>query len=81
VPGYVTTGWQSIAAPKNTPVAIIDKINKEVNLALVDPKFTARLLELGGIPFVSSPTEFGRFIIEVTAKWTKVIREGGIKAW
>lgn len=80
VPGYVATGWQGIGAPKNTPVAIIDKINKEVNLALVDPKFRARLVELGGIPFVSSPAEFGKFIIEFTAKWTKLIREAGIKA-
>ena len=80
VPGYVATGWQGIAAPKNTPVAIINKINKEVNLGLIDPKFAARLVELGGIPFVSSPAEFGKFIIEYTAKWTKVIREAGIKA-
>lgn len=80
VPGYVATGWQGIGVPKNTPVAIIDKISKEVNLALVDPKFTARLVELGGIPFVSSPAEFRKFIIEFTAKWTKVIREAGIKA-
>jgi tripartite-type tricarboxylate transporter receptor subunit TctC len=76
----VATGWLGIGVPKNTPVAIIDKISKEVHLALVDPKFTARLVELGGIPFVSSPAEFRKFIIDFTAKWTKVIREAGIKA-
>lgn len=80
VPGYEATGWLGIGAPKNTPAAITDKINKEINLALADPAFTARLVELGGVPFASSPTEFGKFIVEFTDKWGKVIREAGIKA-
>jgi tripartite-type tricarboxylate transporter receptor subunit TctC len=80
VPGYVAGGWQGIAAPINTPTVIIDEINKEVNLALVDPKFRARLLELGGIPFASSPAEFSKFIVGFTDKWSKIIREAGIKA-
>jgi len=49
-------------------------------LALVDPKFRARLLELGGIPFASSPAEFSKFIVGFTDKWSKIIREAGIKA-
>ena len=82
LPGYEATGWQGIGAPANTPVAIIDRINREVNLALVDPKFTARLVELGGVPFASSPAEFGKFIVEYTEKWARVIRaakhQGGV---
>jgi len=80
VPGYVATGWQGIGAPANTPVQIIDKLNKEVNAALADPKFTARLTDLGGVPFASSPEEFGRFIVEFTEKWARVIRAAEIKA-
>ena len=80
VRGYVATGWQGIGAPVNTPTAIIDELNKEVNLALVDPKFRARLTALGGVPFASSPAEFGKFMVGFTDKWAKVIREAGIKA-
>ena len=80
VHGYVASGWQGIGAPVNTPTVIIDKINKEVNLALADPKFRARLVELGGVPFASSPTEFKQFMVDYTDKWAKVIREAGIKA-
>ena len=80
VPGYVATGWQGIGAPANTPVGIIDKLNKEVNAALADPKFTARITDLGGTPFASSPAEFSKFIVEYTEKWSKVIRAAGIQA-
>jgi tripartite-type tricarboxylate transporter receptor subunit TctC len=80
VPGYVATGWQGIGAPANTPIEIIDKLNKEVNAALADPKFTARIADLGGVPFASSPAEFGKFIVEYTDKWAKVIRAANIKA-
>jgi tripartite-type tricarboxylate transporter receptor subunit TctC len=78
VPGYVASGWQGIGAPAKTPAAIVDKLNKEVNAALADPKFTARLVDLGGVPFASSPAEFGKFIAEYTEKWSKVIRAAGI---
>ena len=79
VPGYVATGWQGIGAPAKTPGAIVDKLNKEVNAALADPKFTARLADLGGIPFASSPAEFAKFVVEYTEKWANVIRAAGIK--
>ena len=79
VSGYVATGWQGIGAPANTPAAIVDKLNKEVNAALADPKFTARLIDLGGEPFPSSPAEFGKFIVEFTDKWAKVIRAANIQ--
>jgi len=80
VPGYVATGWQGIAAPANTPVEIIDKLNNDVNAALADPKFIARITDLGGVPFASSPAEFGKFIDEYTEKWSKVIRAANIKS-
>ena len=80
VPGYVATGWQAICAPKNTPPQIIATLNKEVNAALADPAFKARLTTLGVEPFANSPAEFGRFVVEYTDKWRKVIEEAGLKA-
>jgi tripartite-type tricarboxylate transporter receptor subunit TctC len=80
VPGYEASGWQGIGAPKNTPVEIIDKLNKEINVALADDAFKARLADLGAPPFATSPTEFGQFIVEFTEKWRKVIRAANIKA-
>jgi len=80
VPGYVATGWQAICAPKNTPPQIIATLNKEVNAALADPAFQARLTTLGVEPFANSPAEFGRFVVEYTDKWRKVIEEAGLKA-
>ena len=79
VPGYAADGWQGIAAPANTPVEIIDKLNKQVNLALADPKFAARIADLGGVPFVTSPSEFRNFIAEFTAKWSDIIRSADIR--
>ena len=80
VPGYVATGWQAICAPKNTPPQIIATLNKEVNAALADSAFEARLTTLGVEPFANSPAEFGRFVLEYTDKWRKVIEEAGLKA-
>jgi tripartite-type tricarboxylate transporter receptor subunit TctC len=80
VPGYEASGWEGIGAPKNTPVEIIDKINKEVNLALVDPKMKARFDELGVEPMPLTPAAFGQFIADETEKWGKVIRTANIKA-
>jgi tripartite-type tricarboxylate transporter receptor subunit TctC len=79
VPGFEAEGWQGIAAPANTPVEIIDTLNKQVNLALADPKFAARLADLGGVPFATSPPEFRNFIAEFTEKWGKLIKSADIK--
>ncbi len=79
VPGYEGDGWQGVGAPANTPGEIIDKLNKEINLTLTDPKFSARLTDLGGVPFASSPVEFGKFVVEFTEKWAKVIHAAKIK--
>ena len=80
VPGYEATGWQGICAPRDTPQEIIERLNREVNAALVDPGFQKRLAALGSEPFAGSPTGFGKFIAEYTEKWGKVIRTAGIKA-
>jgi tripartite-type tricarboxylate transporter receptor subunit TctC len=80
VPGYEASGWIGIGAPKNTPVEIIDKLNKEINAALADPTFAARLADLGVEAFASSPASFGEFIVEYTERWGKVIRAANIKA-
>jgi len=80
VPGYEATNWEGIGAPANTPPEIIAILNKQVNAALTDTTFKARLVDLGGEPFASSPTDFGKFIVEYTEKWGKVIRAAGIKA-
>jgi tripartite-type tricarboxylate transporter receptor subunit TctC len=79
VPGYEADGWQGIAAPANTPAEIVDKLNKEINSALADPKFSARIVELGGVPFATSAQEFRNFIAKFTAKWTNIIRSANIK--
>ena len=79
VPGYAADGWQGIAAPADTPVGIIDKLNKQVNLALADPNFAARIADLGGVPFATSPSEFRTFIAEFTAKWSNIIKAADIR--
>jgi tripartite-type tricarboxylate transporter receptor subunit TctC len=79
VPEYEADGWQGIAAPANTPAGIIDKLNKQVNSALADPKFAARIADLGGVPFATSPPEFRNFIAEFTAKWSKLIKSANIR--
>ena len=80
VHGYEGTGWVGIVAPAKTPPEIITLLNTQVNAALADSTFKARLVELGAEPFGGSPADFGRFIAEFTEKWGKVIREAGIKA-
>jgi len=80
VPGYEASGWDGIGAPANTPPEIISILNKEVNAALADATFKARLADLGADPFANSPTGFSQFIVEYTERWGKVIRAAGIKA-
>ena len=80
VPGYEATNWYGIGAPRNTPVEVIEKLNKETNAGLADPKLKARLGDLGGIALTGSPSDFGKFIVEETDKWGKVVKFVGIKA-
>jgi tripartite-type tricarboxylate transporter receptor subunit TctC len=80
VPGYEASTWYGIGAPRNIPNSIIDKLNRETNGALADPKMKARLAELGTSVLVTSPAEFAKFIGDETEKWAKVIRAANIKA-
>ena len=80
VPGYEASTWYGIGAPKNTPAEIVDKLNKEINAALADPKIKARLADLGGTALPGSPADFGKLIADETEKWAKVIKFAGIKA-
>jgi tripartite-type tricarboxylate transporter receptor subunit TctC len=79
LPGYEASSWFGVGAPKNTPVEIVDKLNKEINAALADPKMKARLADLGGTALAGSPAEFGKLIAEETEKWGKVIKFADIK--
>jgi tripartite-type tricarboxylate transporter receptor subunit TctC len=79
VPGYEANSWTGIAAPKNTPAEIVDRLNKEINAALADPQMKARLADLSAEPTPMTPVEFGKFIANETEKWGKVIREANIK--
>ena len=80
VPGYEASGWFGIGAPKNTPVEIIQTLNRAINAGLSDPKMKARLADLGGTVLPGSPTDFGKLIADETEKWAKVIKSAGIKA-
>jgi tripartite-type tricarboxylate transporter receptor subunit TctC len=79
LPGYEVSSWYGVGAPKNTPTAIIEQLNKEVNAALADPKFRTRLVDLGGVPITTAPADFGKFVVNETEKWARVIHTANIK--
>jgi tripartite-type tricarboxylate transporter receptor subunit TctC len=78
VPGYEASAWFGMGAPKGTPAAIVEKINKSVNEALADPKVVAKLAELGGLPLTGTPEDFGRIMASETEKWSKAVKFAGI---
>jgi tripartite-type tricarboxylate transporter receptor subunit TctC len=79
LPGYEASNIRGIGAPKDTPTEIIDKLNKDINAGLADPKLKARLTDLGDTVLAGSPADFGKLIAEETEKWGKVIRAANIK--
>jgi tripartite-type tricarboxylate transporter receptor subunit TctC len=79
VPGYEAGGWYGIGVPKNVPAEVVDKLNREINASLADPKLKARLAEIGYATTGSSPAEFGNMIAREVEKWAKVIKFAGIK--
>jgi tripartite-type tricarboxylate transporter receptor subunit TctC len=79
VPGYEASTWFGLAAPKKTPLEIVDKLNNEVNACLSDPKLLAQLADLGTIPISMSPADFGKLIADEIDKWAKVIKTANIK--
>jgi len=80
VPGYEASAWYGIGAPRNTPVEVVDTLNREINAGLADARIKARLIDLGGTVFAASPAEFGKFIADDAAKWAKVVEFAGVKA-
>jgi tripartite-type tricarboxylate transporter receptor subunit TctC len=80
VAGYEASGWAGIGVPRNTPAEIVEKLNKEVNAALADPKINAQLAKLGGAALALSPAEFRKLIADETEKWAKVIRAANLRA-
>jgi tripartite-type tricarboxylate transporter receptor subunit TctC len=79
LPGYEASQWYGLGAPKNTPAEIVDRLNREVNAALVDPKMKARLAEFGGTGLPGSPADFGKLVAEETEKWAKVVKFSGAR--
>jgi tripartite-type tricarboxylate transporter receptor subunit TctC len=79
VPGYEASAFLGIGAPKNTPPEIVDKLNREINAVLSDPRIRARLVEVGGTVLAGTSADFGKLIADETEKWGKVIRAANIK--
>jgi tripartite-type tricarboxylate transporter receptor subunit TctC len=80
LPGYEASSWYGVGAPRNTSVEIIDKLNKEINVGLADPKLITRFADLGLKPLPGSPDDFAKLIAEETEKWGKVVKFSGAKA-
>jgi tripartite-type tricarboxylate transporter receptor subunit TctC len=80
LPGYEASTWYGIGAPRNTPAEIVERLNREINAGLADPKMKARVADLGGTAFPGSPTDFGKFIADETEKWGKVVAFAGMKS-
>jgi tripartite-type tricarboxylate transporter receptor subunit TctC len=78
VPGFEASFWAGVGAPRNTPAEIIDRLNNEINASLADPKMRAQLADLGSMPLVGSPADFGKLIVEETEKWGKVVTFAGM---
>jgi len=79
VPGYEASLWHGLGAPKGTPAEIVNKLDKEINAGLADPKMRARLADLSGTVLPGSPTDFGKLIADETEKWAKVVKFSGAK--
>jgi tripartite-type tricarboxylate transporter receptor subunit TctC len=80
VSGYEASAWYGLGAPRNTPAEIVERLNREINAGLADPKIKARLVDLGGTVFAGSSAEFGKFLADDVEKWAKVIKFSGVKA-
>jgi len=79
LPGFESTLFFGIGAPKDTPADVIDKLNKDINAALADPKFKAMVADMGGASLAGSSADFGKFLVDETEKWGKVVKFAGAK--
>ena len=77
VPGYEVTAWFGGGVPRGTPQAVVDRLNREINAALADPKIKARFADLGAVPFVATPAQMVTFVADETEKWGKAVRFSG----
>jgi tripartite-type tricarboxylate transporter receptor subunit TctC len=77
VPGYETGTWWGVGVPKGTPRDIVERLNREINAVLAEPKIKARLAELGSAPLVVTPEAFGKFLVTETEKWAKAVKFSG----
>jgi len=80
LPGYEASGWYGVAAPKDTPVEIVDRLNLEINAGLADPRTRQRLADLGCLIFGGSPADFAKFVAAEIERWTKVVHTAGLRA-
>ena len=80
VPGYESSAWYGVGAPKGTPAEIVDRLNREINAILADPKAKTRVAEMGATLTTGSPADFGRLVADETEKWGKVVKFAGVKA-
>ena len=78
VPDYEAISFYGLAVPKGTPTEIVERLNREINAGLADPKMQALLLEVGGLPHATTPAEYAKNLADETAKWAKVIKEANI---
>jgi len=80
LPGFVADTWYGAGVPRNTPAAIVDALNREINAALGDARVKARLADLGATVLPGTPASFGRMLADETEKWGRVVRASGAKA-
>jgi tripartite-type tricarboxylate transporter receptor subunit TctC len=80
VPGFQSSSWYGVGAPRGTPAQIVEQLNVDINAALSDPTLKARLAKLGGMLLPGIPADFGKLIADETEKWAKVAKFAGIKA-
>jgi tripartite-type tricarboxylate transporter receptor subunit TctC len=80
VPGYESSAWYGVGAPKGTPVEIIDRLNSEINAILAEPRMKTRVAEMGATLIAGSPADFGRLVADETEKWGNVVRFSGARA-
>jgi tripartite-type tricarboxylate transporter receptor subunit TctC len=79
IPGYESSTWYGVAAPTNTPPAVVERLSNAVNAALADPAFQAKIADLGGRTVPGSPSDFEKLIAEETEKWAKVVKFSGLR--
>jgi tripartite-type tricarboxylate transporter receptor subunit TctC len=79
LPGYESSVWFGMGAPRDTPTDIVERLNREINAGLADIQIRTRLADWGGAPLAVSPADFGKLIADETEKWANVVKFANIK--